>query len=292
MEIAFHIGAHCTDHDRLVKSLLRNRARLAEHGVSVPDPQTYRPLLRDLITTLRGETATSERQDATLEAILEGEDPARLVLSNDSFISVPGRAIGDGMLYPRAFKAGWLRRAFADHTVTFHLGIRNPASFVPALVAAQSDDRRPQPDVLHGTDPRELSWSGFVLRLQEAAPDAGIVVWCHENAPLLFPTILRSIAGLPSSAHLHGDFDMLRHIMSDEGQHRLRAYVKRHPPAQAETRQRIMAAFLDKFALPGTHQTEIDLPGWSPALVDELTALYAADIDRLAAMPGVTLLAR
>ena len=38
MEIAYHIGANCTDGERLLKSLLRNVDRLAGRGVAVPGP--------------------------------------------------------------------------------------------------------------------------------------------------------------------------------------------------------------------------------------------------------------
>ena len=38
MRIAYHLGAHCTDDERLLRTLIANRALLADEGVVVPDP--------------------------------------------------------------------------------------------------------------------------------------------------------------------------------------------------------------------------------------------------------------
>ena len=46
MQIAFHIGAHCTDEDRLLKSILKNAQMLSQLGIVVPGPGKYRSLIR------------------------------------------------------------------------------------------------------------------------------------------------------------------------------------------------------------------------------------------------------
>ncbi len=54
MRIVYHLGAHCTDDERLVRCLLKNRGTLAEQGIVVPGPTRYRNLLRDTAATLKG----------------------------------------------------------------------------------------------------------------------------------------------------------------------------------------------------------------------------------------------
>ncbi|AML53382.1 hypothetical protein RC74_20880 [Falsihalocynthiibacter arcticus] len=49
----------------------------------------------------------------------------------------------------------------------------------------------------------------------------------------------------------------------------------------------IIAAFLDKFAKPDEIETEIDLPGWDDAYVEELTAIYENDVQTIKRMPSV-----
>ncbi|SFP72682.1 hypothetical protein [Tranquillimonas alkanivorans] len=288
MEIAFHIGAHCTDDERLLKSLLGNRDTLTACGVAVPGPGRYRGLIGEVINKLRGDAATADGRDALLEAILEGDDPDRLILSNDSFVSMPARALDAGQIYPRAFKTAWLRRAFPGCEVSFHLAIRNPATFVPALYAAQKGDPLHFGGFLERLEPLGLRWSDTVARIREANPDAPITVWRHEDAPLVWPAVMRAAAGLAPEVHLHGQHDMLRPVLSSEGMSRLRSYVKSHPPADERALRRVAAAFLDKFALPEAEAPE--LPGWDVALTDDLTFLYEDDLERVAAIPDVRLI--
>lgn len=42
MQVVFHMGAPCTDDDRLIQSLLKNREALAKQGIAVPTPALYR----------------------------------------------------------------------------------------------------------------------------------------------------------------------------------------------------------------------------------------------------------
>ncbi|KKL65865.1 hypothetical protein LCGC14_2150710 [marine sediment metagenome] len=290
MDIAFHIGAHCTDEDRLLKSLLRNREDLLALGISVPGPGKYRGVLRDVVTKLRGGQASSQTQDAVLETVLEGDDPSRLVLSNQSFISMPSMSVGDGMLYPKAFKAAWLRNIFPDHRVEFLVGLRNPATFLPALWRLSGSDRTEFATFLGNSDPLELRWSHMLARLREACPDAPIKVWCNEDTPLIWEEVLRAVTAAPDGTRIIGGFDILRTIMTSEGMNRLRAYTKAHPPEDAETRRRIVSAFLAKFALEDEIEEEFDLPGWTPALVDTISTRYDEDIEIISAMPGVTVI--
>lgn len=291
MEIAYHIGAHATDEGQLLKSLLRNADRLAEHGVAVPGPSRYRDILRETMTRFRGAAISSDSQLAVIEAIVEGDLPDRVVLSSENFISARNRAYGEGQLYPRAYKVEWMRNLFADHAVSFHIALRDPASLLPALWSGLGENRPPFQTFLGDVDPRTIRWSDTIARMQAAAPDAPIHVWCNEDSPLIWDGLMRDLAGLDPLAKLHGGFDRLRTIMSPEGMKRLRHYTKMHPPPNEITRRRIAAAFLDKFALADEIEEELDLPGWSADLVAEMSALYDEDMDLIRQMPNIVVVA-
>ena len=53
MRIVYHLGAHFTDEERLLKCLLKNRGILSQNAVAVPGPKSYRVLLRDTIMSLK-----------------------------------------------------------------------------------------------------------------------------------------------------------------------------------------------------------------------------------------------
>ena len=52
----------------------------------------------------------------------------------------------------------------------------------------------------------------------------------------------------------------------------------------------VITAFLDKYALDEEIEEEVDLPGWTPELIDHLTAVYDDDMIEIGRIPGVTVL--
>lgn len=290
MEIAYCIGGHGTDANVLVKSLRRNDRALDPAAVSVPEPATYLELMRDLVNESRGQTLDPDAQALILERMADLPTPVRMVLANESFLCLPERATEGGRLYPLAHKAGWLRNLFADHRVSFFLCLRDPATFVPAVFRRQNRHRTLS-SMLDGQDPRGFLWSDPVRTIRETCPDCDLTVWCYEDAPLIWYEVLCAVAGLPEDTHLHGIYDMARELMRHDGMVNLRSYVDKHPPVDATMRQRVTAAFIDRFGIED-ELTVDPLPDWAPALMAELTAIYEADLARILAMGDVRVLSR
>ncbi|MCI2398988.1 hypothetical protein [Aliiroseovarius subalbicans] len=289
MHVSFHIGAHCTDDDQLVKSLLKNKGRLAAEGIIVPGPSRYRGLLADVLPKLKGARASQDTQDVVLDSVMDVDQADRLVLSHDNFLGAPRRALEDQQLYHLARRnSSWLRNLFPDNPVEFFLSVRNPATFVPALFEQVPD--LTFPEFVAGVDLRALYWSDMVHAIREENPDCPVTVWCNEDTPLIWPEVLHEVAGLDPLVRLKGGLDIMAQITAKEGMRRLRAYMKEHPPQNEIQRRRILSAFLDKFALDDEIEEELDLPGWTPKLIDTLTAAYDDDMLELARLPGVTLL--
>lgn len=291
MQIVFHIGAHCTDTDRLVRSLLRNREVLAREAVSVPGPGRYRRVLSEALQKLRGAQASAETQDVLLEAVIDDDQAERMVLSNESFVCMPAKVLENGVLYGRAAKTAWLRNAFPGAQVEFALAVRNIASFIPALYELLDPDMTNADDFLQGVDATQLRWSDYVARIQAANPGCEITVWCDEDSPLIWPEIMREVAGVDASVPLVGALDLTRKIMEPEGHKRLRGYLRTNPPANENVRRRVVAAFLSKYALEEAVEQEVNLPGWDEDLIDALTEIYDEDVETLGRMPGVNLIA-
>jgi len=289
MQVVFHLGAHCTDDGLLVNTLLKNRARLAEAGVIVAYPARYRPILRDTVQALGGAVPGPELQQNLLDAMVDEDAIGRLVLSNEHFLGTAPRAVGAGCLYPMAqARAAAYCALFPGAACEFHLAIRNPAAFLPAVFGRLRDVK--YSTFIAGTDPLGLRWSDTVERLRAGAPRAAITVWCDEETPLIWPEVLRSVAGVGPEVPLVGESGRLAQVMSRPGLERLEAYLGARPPAEPPVRQRITAAFLDKFARDEALEEELELPGWTHAFVEELTATYEADLQRIARIDGVTVL--
>ena len=286
MEIIFHLGAHCTDDGLLIRSILKNRAKLAEEGIGVPGPSRYRELLGEASTALRGGAADEDTEAGIIEAICDDETTERIVLSSDNFLCRADVVLAEDGLYPKAGKSAWLRQCLPSHQAGFAMGLRNPATFVPELLRLTGQGEEALDDV----SITDLLWSEVLADIAVANPGARIIAWCHEDTPFVWSEIIREITGHDPFTEIDGEFDMLDRIMSDEGMTRLIDFLDARQVTSQSKRRKAVAAFLEAHAIEEAVEAEIDLPGWTDETIDMLTQLYEDDVERIAAMPEVTLI--
>ncbi len=286
MQIVYHLGAHCTDEDRLVRALLKNRGTLAAAGIAVPLPKKYRKLLPRVAKSLAGAPAGPDTQSVILDAVMDMEEAERLIFSHDGMLCFPVNVVSERGFYATAPKrtAAFANLFPEDHS-EFYLSLRNPATLIPEVIRRTNEGSY---DALMGDiHPMTLRWSNVISRMLDQLPDIDLTVWCNEDTPLIWPEVLREIAGLGPEAELEGDFDLLATIMTDDGLAKLKVYLDTHPPETVEARRKITSEFLTAHARPEELEVEIDLPGWTPALVADITAAYEADCEIIAGMPDV-----
>jgi len=288
MQVAIHLGAHCTDNDRLLKSLLRNKGLLAKSGISVPGPGRYRGTLAKTIQKLRGAQASRETQEMLMDAIIDGEETQRVILSHESFICVPGRVFDNDMMYEKAgYKPEWLRNVFPNDQVEFFLGICNPATFVPSVFQHKAQNTFDFHRFLGGVDVSDIRWSDIIVAIQESSPDCPLTVWCNEDTPLIWRTVLENVCGPDLTDELNGTYSILSSIMKPEGMKRFRKYLSNNPELNEMQRRRVATVFLDKYAIEDEVEEELDVPGWTEELVHSLTETYEEDIFEIQRLPGV-----
>ena len=294
MRIVYHLGAHCTDDERLLRCLLKNRGILAEQGIVVPGPTRYRTLLRDTAVALKGQPASLDTQALVLEQIMEEDTAERLILSWDSFLSFPPWAL-DGALYPAA--AARIRafsQIFPQIEAEFHLALRNPATFLPALFDKQKNSKggsKDFNDFMKKLRPYDIRWSDVIERVLRVNPDVPLVIWCDEDTPLIWPEVLQAVSGHGADTRLEDEHELLTQIMSAGGLQRMQAYLAAHPVTSPEMRRKVVSAFLDKFAVPDRINVEVEVPGWTADTIATMTQIYEQDVARIARMPGVRFIA-
>jgi hypothetical protein len=285
MRIVYHLGAHCTDEERLLRCLLKNRAALATEGIHVPGPMRYRNLLRDTAVALKGNTANIDTQAMILEQIMEENQAERLILSWDNFLSYPQWAVR-GSLYPNAAeRIRAFTRIFPEIEAEFYLSIRNPATFLPALF--QSQKGKSQDEFMDGVEPLRLRWSTMIAQVQALNPGVPLTIWCDEDTPLIWPDVLQAVSGHSRNIALEDADALLSDIMTAEGMKHMNAYLAENPADTSDKRKGIVAAFLDKFADPDKMEMDIEMKGWTEELVAEMTDTYEADVAQIAGMRGL-----
>ena len=289
MQVVYHLGVHCTDEERLLRCLLKNRGALAAEGIAVPGPARYRTLLRDTAMSLRGAPAPAQVQATLLEQIMAQDAADRLVLSWDNFMGYAQGAVR-ASLYPSAGeRMRAFRGVFPDAPTEFHLAVRNPATFVPALIQKQRARAPDEPP--RAVDVAKLRWSDLVASLRAHNPDVPVTIWCDEDTPLIWPEVLRAVCGHSDALTLEETDDLLASIMSPDGFARMQAYLDSHPPQGSAQRRRIVSAFLDKFVVPEEVEVALDMPDWTEDTVTAATRDYDQDMARIMGMEGVRFLA-
>lgn len=290
MQLVFHVGTHNTDEDRIIKCLLKNRGEFAKEGVDVPAPGKYRKLLHQIMLAMSESAPAEDARDTLLDAIIEGDAGERLLLSNENFFCVPNMALRGGQFYDRGHeRVSYLSQLFEGDEIDLFMGICNPATFLPAQFARTKFEDFA--DMTFGADPRDLRWSDLVYRIRESNPNVNLTVWCNEDTPLIWAQIIREMAGLNPTQKIKGGFDLISEIMSAEGMKRFRAYLADHPTMNEMQKRRVISAFLDKFAREEMIEEELDLPGWTEEMVEELSEIYDEDVFEISRIPGVNFIA-
>lgn len=290
MQVVIHAGAHITDEDRLVNCLILNRDMLTGHGTNIPHPNTYRKLIRDVLQTAQHSGGTSdEARDVILDAILKGEASDRLVLSNPGFFGTPKMAISSGNLYGATEqRLRILSQIFEQDSIELYMAICNPATFLPCVYKKTPFNNFD--DFMRHVDPRTIRWSDMLARVREAFPDLPITVWCNEDLPLVWGEVVREMTGLGPTDEIKGEFTLLHEIMSEIGLKRFKSYIASHPGMSEIQKRRIIVAFLDKFAREDAIEEELDMPGWTEELIDQLTEIYDEDLYTIQRIPGIDLI--
>ena len=286
MQVVYHIGAHCTDEDRLLKSLLKNRDALQQHGVIVPGPGKYRKLIRQTLKTLDGAKPAAGAEAGLHKAITEADHAKRLILSGEDFLTFASWVFVNQTLYGNAMsRIPALADLFPTADIEFHLALRNPASFIPAVFSRTKDISFAQ--FMRGTSAHDMKWSNLIHTIRASVPNAKLTVWCNEDTPMLWPRLMREMSGLDPATPFEGEADLLAEIMTPDGVQRYNTYLASHPPQNTTQHARIITAFLDKFAVDDALEDELEAPGWTQQLVDDLTRHYEEDLQQIGQIAGV-----
>ncbi|MEM9434590.1 MAG: hypothetical protein AAGA12_11765 [Pseudomonadota bacterium] len=287
MKVVLHLGAHSTDEDHLVSCLRKNETTLAEQGIVVPDPLRYRPIMRKTFQSPKDDVTSPESRELILDAIVDEDEPDRLILSHDSFISVAGNALQGDRIYPSiSRKVTRIAQLFEGHELELFLAIKDPGLFIPALF-----ERAPEKDFgkfMEGKDPQKMRWSETIADLHTAMPEAKITVWSNEDAPLIWPELLTALTGHDEFTVLEGQDDFIRTLMMWRGYKRMRAFMEKSPPSSIKQRRMIVGSFLEKFPIYDGMNAIIELPDWSADYVNSLTTLYYQDLEEIEKMDGIT----
>ena len=158
MRLILHTGAHYTEQERLMKSILRNKEMLRARGMAVPGPGRYRTLMRDTLNALHRQAPSENAREILLDAILDEEPAERVLLSDPNFFRTPGTAVQAGRLYPAAAsRMAHMAALFPEDEIEIFIAMRNPAALLPIFHGVSLDPS--EGAFWGGRAPQEIRWS-------------------------------------------------------------------------------------------------------------------------------------
>jgi hypothetical protein len=289
MKVALHLGVHQTDDTKARTCLRVNKGVLAAQNILVPRSRAYLNLMRGAANQVVDGEDVPDFNATLLSAIKATPATRRVIFSSPGLLSKQHQAIMGNIFYPevRARMAAF-RHLLSDHETEIFMAIRNPASFVPALLQEMSALERA--DLLQTLRGTELRWSPLITEMRNTWPEARITLWCDEDTPFIWHRVLRLISGFNPESEFEDSFAWFETVMIDGGAKKLEAYLQSFPPVDEAHRQQVISAFLEKFCDPEKLDIDFSLTGWTETQVDVISQLYEDDTDLIATMDGVRLI--
>lgn len=291
MDVSIHVGALVTETEPLLKTILKNGQALTKRDIYAPGPGNYRRLMRESIQIFEKDGhVPAEGRDILLDAILADQVPQRLVLSLPQILGMENRFFEHGHFLGMApQRLAMLMRIFAADDLHFHFTVRNLATFLPALVAVSrhSGLHGFAPD---GFDPGQPHWSQLLAELVAITPDARWTVWADEDAPILWPALVRRMTGLTLDVPIKGRWDKLATLVTPPGREQLKELEKSGAPVSPEEEIDTALAVLEAHGREDGVTATIELDGWDQVYVDHLTDVYEEDLDLIERIHGVHLM--
>lgn len=290
MKAAFYLGTHGTEPERTVRALMDNRAWMLDNGIEPIPPSRHRGLLEEALAALSGGPATHEMEDVLLDSILDGDEPRRIIISQPALIGVPARCLAEpGFFAAAGPKMVAAANLFPSAEAEFFMALRNPATLIPFLLDRMDPKRADQ--LMSGRNPEEMRWAPAIRQILQSIGRRRLVLWCHEDTPLIWPEVLRRLAGIPADVPLRAGLSALADVLTEEGMVELRAALKNAPKLTIDSRRDIFSDMLHRHARPEAIDATITTPGWTQDRVDRMTAAYDDDVAQIAALPGVEFIA-
>lgn len=286
--VVLHLGAHKTASTHFSEVIYRNLSLARAAGVKVPRKGPLREHVTHVLSGLKDGKPVPQDNARAAQGLAAGAEA--LLLMDENILGTPRNLFSADGMYPRAARrTGRAARLFDGAQVEIMLALRNPATFIAASwsESLRSDNFRPFRTYLEGVRVEDISWFHIVRDMREAAPGARFTVWRFEDYRALQGRLVAIALGHdPDSPPEFEQIETpVRVGLSQRALEAvsLRARLTGSALPEAEVEE-IMARYPKGAAYPPPQP-------WSAWERDVLTRRYAEDLERIAALADVSVLA-
>jgi hypothetical protein len=285
--VALHIGAHKTASTHLQGSLNAAALDLADCGVRFYGPDYLRIEGRSLPAMFGLAQNSAPRRPPAQQLNFLAKDGHRVLFSEENFCGLLHDGAG-GMpipLYPMA-EERLLRLVdvLAPVPVDAFIAIRSPARFVTSAYSQTLMGGHVMPfRAFRAANPfRRIGWAAYVERLRAVAGLRGLTVWRYEDYAQVFDQIVSALAGEVAAAMVQPRPKPAHRSLSARA---VKFVLSRRKAGDAGD-----LALIARNRFPASSDGSDRFDPFSPDDHAASERLYAAQVAKIAAMPGVTLL--
>ncbi|MCX7560660.1 hypothetical protein OS190_13865 [Sulfitobacter sp. F26204] len=267
---------------------LKKEATSHDGGLIIPRPRKYRRELAKMAHAYEDTPAgTAKLQELLGVELGRGAQQSRCFLSVKELMQSGENFCPEGKWFRGlGERAARYCGLFSPSPLRIMISLRNPAAL---LSDAWSSGNYAGFDAV-APDPFDLSWADVLNDVRACCPDVPVIAWPAEESPLIWHQVLHAATQKPSEVPLAAGIHLAERLMTEEGGQRLAAYLEQHQDLPPEKRSRAVALFLDKFKVEDTEQDNLSIPGWNQEKQRLMQEHYAADLEKVSKIEGVTLL--
>ena len=257
-------------------------------GVVVPRPKHYRRLLADCAAQTPRTPIDAEKMDTMfgLQQVEDTQDLRCVLRILELMQPRPYFCPAGDWFYDIGPRAAGYCAALAPAPVTFMISLCNPAHLLSQALASGD---YPGMEVI-APDPFDLHWAVVLRALRESCPDAPIIAWSAEVAPMIWDRVIAAAVQREASFSKEVKLQAARSMMNEEGSARLAQYLDSHDGMPDDLRAQVISIFLKRFPHKDVVRPEIVLPGWDAASQSRMDQHFADDVSEVAKIEGVTLI--
>jgi len=283
--ISYHIGAHGNVTNHLSKIFNKNRKLLRDMGVVIPFPAKYRKIEGDIYSSNLNFPISLEEQLSFFKLVSDIETFERFVVSHNAFISNRWRAITEVGLYPSLQKKmDFLDNLFFDLDVEIYLEIESLATFPFTVYNELHNDKK---RLLNSPKFSTFRWAELVNIISTSLPNAKIIVFCTEDLPFVWPTIVQKMTGITSVFTLKGIFDLPLGWIEPAEQN---DFIKKIQSSSTPSIEQY-SFLIEKYCPPIKDlSAEYESLGWNQQHYTFYNSLYQKDIENIENIPNVEVL--
>ena len=286
LSVAFHIGVHKTATSHLQDALGTAREAMRADGVRYFGPEEFRLPGRAIpaLFGLRSKT-TAPHPPAVARLARLATDGHRVVISEENFIGSlnPANGVREKPRYATAARRlNGLAEAMGQQMDVF-VALRRPTTFINSAYCQSlfGGNFGPVATYLAQNGPADVDWHTMIKDIADAPHIRQIIVWRYEDYASLFKPIMQALVGAQAASHLM------------PAERRINRGLSAAAVADVLHRQRHGAIDLPATEARSMLSVDHGYPAFDAFTAEEHAAseaAYAAQIERIAALPGVTVL--